>query len=262
VNPAAPAPLRLPSDAFPLLARQDIRCRRARLLARIRRRFETLDETFHLGPLRLPFTRVADPNKVLDEVAAREDRRERTTGERRDGESLHLPYWAELWESSIGLGQFLVDHWRELSPGAAASIRVLDLGCGMGLAGMVAAALGAHVLFADLEPDALLFAQLNTLAYARRVRTRRLNWRNDSLGETFDVILGADVVYERAQWDALEPFWRAHLEPNGVVLLGEPGRQTGAMFVEWIRERAWSMELVQQPLTDRGKVIRVMRLSL
>jgi predicted nicotinamide N-methyase len=116
-------------------------------------------------------------------------------------------------------------------------------------------------VLADLEPDALLFAQLNTLPYGPRVRTRQVNWQTHSLGVTFDLILGADVVYERAQWDALEPFWRRHLNEHGVVLLGEPGRQTGAIFVDWIRERGWSMELVQQPLTACGKVIRVMRLT-
>jgi predicted nicotinamide N-methyase len=247
--------------AFDLLTREQFARMRARLLARIQRRYETYVEDFHFGPLRLSFTRIADPNKVLDEVAAREDRREKITGERREGESLHLPYWAELWESSIGLGQFLVDHWREVSHGKT-GIKVLDLGCGMGLAGTVAAALGGSVVFADLESDALLFARLNTLQYRSHIRTRQVNWQTQSLDEQFDLILGADVVYERPQWTALEPFWRRHIAKDGLILLGEPGRQTGAIFIEWIRERNWNVELLEQPLPDRGKMIRIMRLFL
>src|SRR5205814_498416 len=111
------------------------------------------------------------------------------------------------------------------------------------------------------ESDALLFARLNSLAYASRVRTRQVNWHTQSLGEQFDLILGGDVVYERAQWTALEPFWRRHLALDGLVLLGEPGRQTGALFIEWIRERDWNTELLEQPLPDRAKTIRILRLS-
>jgi predicted nicotinamide N-methyase len=159
-----------------------------------------------LGPLVIPFTRIADPNRILDEVAAEEDRIERVSGRRAPEDQLHLPYWAELWDSALALATYVTERRKEFS-GAS----VLDLGCGMGLSGTAAAAAGARVLFADLEPPALLFAQLNSLPYGRRVRTRRLDWRQDRLGERFDLILGADILYERKQWDYLEPFWRAHL---------------------------------------------------
>ena len=137
---------------------------------------------------------------------------------------------------------------------------VLDLGCGMGMAGAVAAKLGFSVLFADLEPDALLFAQLNTLAEAARVRTRRLDWRTDRLGERFDLILGADILYERKQWDFLEPFWRAHLKSAGSILLGEPGRQTGDLFQPWIRERGWTLDIRHELVSSRPTPIRIFQL--
>jgi len=137
----------------------------------------------------------------------------------------------------------------------------MDLGCGMGLAGAVAARIGMRVLFADLEPPALLFAQLNSLPDAPRVRTRRLNWQTDRLDERFDLILGADILYERKQWDFLEPFWRAHLAPRGSVLLGEPGRKTGEMFVEWIAERGWALSEFAQPVETRSRPVRVFELK-
>ena len=151
----------------------------------------------------------------------------------------------------------------------------------MGLAGTVAARLGMRVLFADLEPPALLFAQLNSLPYAQRtlrerpdlpkralprrryaerVRTRRLNWQTDRLDETFDLILGADILYERKQWDFLEPFWRSHLAPGGTVLLGEPGRQTGDLFVDWITPRGWSLARHEEPVESRPVPIRLFEL--
>jgi predicted nicotinamide N-methyase len=227
-----------------------------RILCRIQRRFQTFSETVRLGPLEIPFTRIADPNRVLDEVAAEEDRIERVSGRRAPEDQLHLPYWAELWDSALALATFLVGRAPEV-----AGASVLDLGCGMGLSGTAAAECGAKVLFADLEPPALLFAQLNSLGNAGRVRTRRLDWRNDRLGEQFDLILGADILYERKQWDFLEPFWRAHLAPSGSVLLGEPGRKTGEMFVEWIVERGWSLTEFAQPVETRPRPVRVFELK-
>lgn len=206
--------------------------------------------------IELPFTRVADPDRVLDEVAEEEDRRDRLGGQRHE-DPLHLPYWAELWESAGGIAQHLVKQ-----PDALAGAKVLDLGCGQGLSGCAAAAMKAHVLFADLEPPALLFARLNSLPFAPRVRTRRFNWQTDRLDERFDIILGADILYERKQWEYLEPCWRAHLERDGQVLLGEPGRQTGDLFMEWIGPRGWWLEGLQEPVPTREKPIRIFRLSL
>ena len=132
----------------------------------------------------------------------------------------------------------------------------------MGLAGTVAAALGARVVFADLEPPALLFARLNSMPWRERVRTRQLNWQTDRLDERFDLILGADILYERKQWDYLEPFWRAHVAPSGAVLLGEPGRQTGDLFVDWIAARGWQLTRHAEKVATRPQPIRLFELRL
>src|SRR5690606_7231857 len=76
---------------------------RQQLLCRIRRQYEPLTELLTLGDTTLSFTRIADPNRVLDDVAEAEDRREKVSGDRRNGDALHLPYWAELWDSALGV---------------------------------------------------------------------------------------------------------------------------------------------------------------
>lgn len=217
-----------------------------RLLARIQRHFQTITEQITLGPISIPFTRVANPDRVLDEIVADEDRREKVTGVRLENPP-HLPYWAELWESARGLAAVLA------GMDFSKSRRVLDLGCGMGLAGAAAAARGAHVTLVDLESPALLFARLNTLSYAASVR--RVDWQIDDLADRFDLILGADILYDKSQWDFLNEFWKRHIAPAGFILLAEPRRQSGDHFIPWIRERNWILE---EPLTP-GK-IRILRL--
>ena len=233
---------------------------RAHLLRRIERRYEIRANAWRIGTLEIPFVRIADPDHVLDQVAEQEDLLERQNGKRTDGDRLHLPYWAELWDSALGIGQLLVR--RQEAGAIRAKLEVLDLGCGMGLAGTVAARLGMRVLFADLEPPALLFARLNSLPDAQRVRTRQLDWQRDRLDERFDLILGADILYERKQWDFLEPFWRAHLQAGGTVLLGEPGRQTGDLFIDWIAARKWSLQQHLETVSTRPRPIRIFELRL
>ena len=184
------------------------------------------------------FTRIADPNRLLN--ATRDD-------------AIQFPYWAELWDSALAVALHLTDH-RPLTPG---HFSTLDLGCGMGFAGTVAARLGHRVLFADLDPDALLFAQINNLHAGARVRTRRVNWHTDQLGESFDLILGADIIYERKQWESLETFWRAHLAPDGQVLLGEPGRPSGDLFQPWIRQKGWTLQMINRNISRRESPIRL-----
>jgi predicted nicotinamide N-methyase len=232
---------------------------RNRLLCRIHRRYQVVTEDLTVGGIEFPFTRVANPDMVLDQVAAQVDLQERLHGRAAvANQSMHLPYWAELWDSAMGIGLFLADRVKSSEPAATVRPhRVLDLGCGMGLAGTVAAALGSQTLFADLEAPALLFARLNSLPWRSRVRTRQLDWQRHQLDQRFDLILGADILYEKAQWPYLEPFWRAHLAHEGSVLLAEPGRATGDLFLDWIAGRGWNLSIAEQSVSTRPKPIRL-----
>ena len=101
--------------------------------------------------------------------------------------------------------------------------RVIEIGCGLGLAGLAAMAKGASVLFTDYERDALAFVELNALVnFGRMPATALMDWRRPALACTFDVVLAADVAYEKRFFDPLIETFGALLKPGGRVLLGEP----------------------------------------
>jgi predicted nicotinamide N-methyase len=226
---------------------------RSRLLWRIQRRYHTCHQLLRIGSLEIAFTRIADPDHVLNDAAA---------AEAKSPNLAHVPYWAELWDSALGLAASLASAPKppRVSQLPLRDCRVLDLGCGMGLAGCAAAAVGARVTFADLEPLALLFARLNSLPWRDRIDARRVDWRRDSMGRAYDLILGADILYERSQWEYLDCFWQAHLAEHGDILLGEPGRQTGDRFIEWIGDRGWSLARTEQRIEQREKPVRIFSL--
>ncbi|OQR90271.1 methyltransferase-like protein 23-like [Achlya hypogyna] len=101
-----------------------------------------------------------------------------------------------VWPSAVTLATFL-----SKQPQLVISKRVLELGAGTALPGLLAAKLGAtHVLLTDKNPDDLTVAQqgiaLNHLNPAR-ITTATLTWGTTvSLGATVDVVLAADCFYD------------------------------------------------------------------
>ena len=67
-----------------------------------------------------------------------------------------------VWDSSIVLGRFFEEEDRR-RPGCFRGQRVLELGAGCGLTGIVLARLGAHVVFTDLEPASIDLLERNAL---------------------------------------------------------------------------------------------------
>lgn len=203
--------------------------RRRALYARIARRYPLRVRPFAVSDLRLDILTVSDPDRVLLEMEQ---------GVARTGvdDPRWQPYWAQAWLSAEVLGRAIAA--RDLG-----NLQVLDLGCGVGLAGVVAAARGATVVFADAAPPALLFARWNAWPWRRQVRVQRVDWCRDRLGtSSFDLILGADILYDRHDWPYLGEFWREHLARQGEVRLVEPGRSISDGFQQWAEGSGWWVE--------------------
>ena len=138
-----------------------------------------------------------------------------------------LPYWADVWPSSIILAEKLL----ELDGSGRTA---LELGCGVGLSTLAATSAGFNVLSTDYYEDALdvtranVFRNLGTLA-----RTRLVDWRHfpEDLG-TFDLVFASDVLYEKEYAELLPILLRRLLVPKGIALLADPGRVAAPVFVE------------------------------
>lgn len=111
----------------------------------------------------------------------------------------------QLWPATFLLTSVLEErHARE--PGYWTGKRVLELGSGCGLVGLLAAALGAHVLLTDLPPVLDLLrgnAAANAAAVDRAggaAEVAELIWGQPALPQGWerpDFVLAADLVYHR-----------------------------------------------------------------
>jgi predicted nicotinamide N-methyase len=138
-----------------------------------------------------------------------------------------LPYWADVWPSSIILAGKLL----ELNGRGKTA---LELGCGVGLSTLAATSAGFDVLSTDYYEDALDVTRANVFRnLATIARTRLVDWRHfpEDLG-TFDLVFASDVLYEKEYAELLPVLLRRLLVPGGIALIADPGRVAAPVFVE------------------------------
>lgn len=104
--------------------------------------------------------------------------------------------------------------------------RILELGCGIGLASLVLQQRGADVVASDIHPMAEPFLAYNAAFNALpAVQYRHLRWDVPlpTLGR-FDAIIASDVLYERAQVRLIEEVIARHAHARAEVVITDPGR--------------------------------------
>ncbi len=147
-----------------------------------------------------------------------------------------FPYGLLLWESAPVLAEFLAGQ-------QVAGLRMLELGAGAGLAGIVAAHLGAHVRQTDHSTEALALCRANAAANGvAGVEVAAGDW-NDWRDETrYDLIAWSDVLYDRAAFKPLLSIIEQNLASGGRVVLTDPGRGDTPMFLSVARLSGWRVE--------------------
>jgi predicted nicotinamide N-methyase len=166
-------------------------------------------DTIDLGTLALELLRPRSADTLIDEQRFADDE--------------FMPYWAELWPSGRELARVVAG--RDLE-----GLRVLELGCGLGLPSLAAAARGASVVATDWADEALELLRRNAARNGLELETVLVRWSEPEplvAGAPWDLVLGADLLYEPRNVDALLELL-ARLGSH--VLLAEPGRPTAERF--------------------------------
>jgi predicted nicotinamide N-methyase len=178
--------------------------------------------TLVLGGDTIRLVRPDDPDRLLDDPVV-------LNWNRRDD---YMPYWAYLWPAAHLLAEaVMVEPWPEAGPGAS-PLEVLEIGCGLGLAGLAALTRGLRVQFTDYDVAPLEFVARSAAENRidpTRFAIRKLDWR-DLPDERFPVILGADVLYEAVLIPLVANLLDKLLASGGLGMIATPKRVTADAF--------------------------------
>ena len=132
------------------------------------------------------------------------------------------PIFGVLWPAGAVLAE-------AMSNFPVDGLRVLEIGCGLGLSSLVLQTRGADITASDHHPLAGQFLAANAILNGLPpIAFQLAQWAgpNPGLGR-FDLIIGSDVLYERDHVELLSGFLAEHTLPHARIIISDPGRGHG-----------------------------------
>lgn len=112
-----------------------------------------------------------------------------------------------VWPGAIAMAERLCQHPESLG-------KVCDLGCGLGLVGMVATRFASSVVMLDCDEKTCALAASNLVKHNVEATVLHAKW-NEIIAYRFDTILGADVLYHAYGMPLLADFIEQHWTRQG-----------------------------------------------
>lgn len=172
-------------------------------------------------------------------------------------ESAVPPYWAMVW----GGARALAVHIATRLPVAGKS--VLDVGCGLGLVSLAASRGGARVTAIDRELAAIEFVLASAAVNRSRVEALVGDIMSANLQRRYDLVLAADLLYERAEFDRLAGSLACAVEAGGTLWVADPQRVETADFYRALDRRGFAIqEVCVSELREESSLLRVRLVAL
>ena len=154
------------------------------------------------------------------------------------GEESKRPYGIVLWPAAIALAH-------EVASQALDGKRVLELGAGTGLPGIVAASFGARVVQVDRHEVALFMCRQNAERNGVSIEQRTADFTEWTDAERYDVILGSDILYATSLHPHLRHILETNLTADGIALISDPFRASSLPFLESMEADGWRVTMTK-----------------
>jgi predicted nicotinamide N-methyase len=169
-------------------------------------------------------------------------------------------HFGQIWPSGVVLAQAMCSF-------AIVGKRVLELGCGLGLASLVLARRHADVTASDHHPLAEQFLAYNAgLNELTMPVYRDLPW-SAIAGElgTFDLIIGSDILYERGHSQTLAGLLGRLANARSEIVISDPGRGNSGRMTRALVDQGYQPHESRQAFRAdeqapfRGRMLRFAR---
>lgn len=158
------------------------------------------------------------------------------------------PYWAYLWSGAHVLAEAI----------PSGTGRAVELGCGLGLPSLVAARRGWRTLSIDRAEAALAFLRASAEANASTTLDVVIaDATRPPVRERFDLVLAAEILYERAAFDAFARTIADLLAPNGHALLTDASRIDTRAFYDSLTTAGLTWTATERKLLEEGQPVTV-----
>ncbi len=149
------------------------------------------------------------------------------------------PYWAQLWTAALPFASAVARaDW-------PVGTTILELGCGIGLPGLVACQRGWSTTFSDYVEEAVSLALENARRHgfhSPQAEGLVLDWR-DPPARSYDRLIASDVIYEERLHRPFLKAASALLAAHGEVWVADPGRSMCDDFLGLARKKGWQVAL-------------------
>ncbi len=148
-----------------------------------------------------------------------------------------LPYGIALWSATIALA-----HDIAFRAEAFRGKRILELGAGTGLPGILCAWLGAKRVV-QTDRNELVMSLCKRNCERNNIVTiehRLADWTNWNDTAQYDWILGSDILYGVEMQPHLRKIFASNLAPTGRILLSDPFRSGSLRLLESMEADGWS----------------------
>lgn len=178
-------------------------------------KFKTKEISIKLSSHSFRFLIPSDPDEILNSITEEEFSKDE-----------QLPYWADLWPSSEAIFDYCLNH--KVKNG----VKICEIGAGLGIvSAAIAYNTSASLLVStDISTDSVYYIKENFKRNNLAGESACCDWRCSPFKEKFDVIIGADILYEERWTCSVLNFIKENLKDDGYALISDPQRKHWSNF--------------------------------
>lgn len=163
----------------------------------------------------------------------------------------NFPLWAKVWPASMVLADFMAVQ------GPEPEKRILEIGSGIGIAGIVASAFGHNISITEYNRDAIEFARANAFINGFfDIPIFFMDWNSPPLKIQYDQIIGSEVIFREQDFMPIQNLFQSVLKPEGEVTLVSEIRKPVLGFYQSLRE-SFNLTLQQKTLRSENEEIKI-----